>query len=210
VRFSSREYKAYSPDSSAGVQLYVEHWAGLRNAVIGPNNRSKLFYFFALHAVLVLYPAAGKVGFVGFVEILAVSDHSLLGFGLRLCWRRTSVICAAHIGYVCGATRRIRGRYKVCSGFQHDLLETLHGLDKFSNDVLGVAPRYVQRRYMVCSGVIHDVFEVVTRLCLGHYTVMSEACIGYVGGVHLCIKAVGTTIIIVTIGMYKKKAARQS
>jgi len=69
-------------------------------------------------------------------------------------------MCVASIGYVHSATRRIRGRYKACSGFQH-------GLDEVSNDVSGVAPRYVQGRYMVCSGAIHDVFEVVTRLCRG-------------------------------------------
>ncbi len=35
--------KACSFDSSGGVLLYVEHWAGLRNAVIGANNRSTAF-----------------------------------------------------------------------------------------------------------------------------------------------------------------------
>ena len=34
------KYKACSFDSSGGVLLYVEHWAKLRNVVIGLNNRS--------------------------------------------------------------------------------------------------------------------------------------------------------------------------
>ena len=33
--------KACSFDPGGGVLLYVEHWAGLRNAVIGAKNRSK-------------------------------------------------------------------------------------------------------------------------------------------------------------------------
>jgi len=92
---------------------------------------------------LVLYLVAGEV-FIGGTagEFFVVRWWVLTGLS-KFCSYRTTTMLAACIGYVHSATRRIRGRYKACSGF-------LHGLDEVSNDVSGVASRYVRGRYKVC------------------------------------------------------------
>ena len=126
----------------------------------------------------------------------------------QLCWPRASTMLASRIYYVCRAHRLCPRRDTAYSG-------SIQGVFGVATWFVGDATRFgpapaccVRSRSAVCSASCIYLVGLVHLCGSPHTSTMSEASIGYVGRAHLCIKAVGTTIITPTIGMYKKKAAR--
>jgi len=82
-------------------------------------------------------------------------------------------------------------RTAVCSGLHHGLF--------------GFATQLCWIRTTVCSVSCICLIRVATQLCRRRDTIMSGAYIYYVCRAHLCIEAVGITIIIIMIVSHKKR-----
>jgi len=85
------------------------------------------------------------VDFIGFVDILFVSDHGLLGFATRLCRGRTSTCQGALHGYVGGATRLCRRRDTVMSEARIGYVGGVHRLCRGRASVMCAARIYASR-----------------------------------------------------------------
>jgi len=128
------------------------------------------------------------------------------------CSYRTTIRSAALHGVFGVNTRHVRGCNTVWLSFNMMCQGSLRGMFR-------VDTRFVRVRNTVMSGARIGYVGGDTRLCRRRTSVMSAARIGYVRCAHLCIKAVGITIIIVITGtiphfllwvVYRKKTQGNS